>query len=88
METARLLVDMRDPQAFPARIFLGEASREKLARGLDAIKLQREFGTLIPHEGTLRSARHRYCIKLGPKRPIILKTDRSAQAIGGWIGPR
>ena len=43
------VVDMGDPQAFPRRVGVGEAAGEKsLGRG-EAVELQREFGTLIPH---------------------------------------
>jgi hypothetical protein len=88
VQASRLLIDMRDPQAFTARVLLCEAPCEKVASGLDAVELQREFGTLIPHERTLRSAARDYRIELGPKRSIIVKTDQSSPAIGGWIGPR
>ena len=54
LKTPRFVVDMSDPQAFAAGVLLGEAAGEELARRREAIKLQREFGTLIPHDATLR----------------------------------
>jgi hypothetical protein len=49
VEAARLVVDMRDPQALALWIFFREAPRKEIAGGSEAVELQREFGTLIPH---------------------------------------
>ena len=58
MEAARLIVDMRDPQAFAARIGVGEAAREEGPGCGQPVELQREFGTLIPHARSLVRDRH------------------------------
>ena len=44
-----IIVDMGNPERFPARVFFGETAGEELAGGSDPVELQREFGTLIPH---------------------------------------
>ena len=49
MEAARLLIDMRDPQDVAARVTFCEASGKKLAGGVQAVELQRKFGTLVAH---------------------------------------
>ncbi len=56
MEAARPVVEMRDPQAFPARIAVGEATGEIGPRGGEAVELKRKFGTLIAHRRDLRAA--------------------------------
>lgn len=49
VEAARLIVDMRDPQALPRDVKLGEAAGEELPGCGKSIELQWEFGTLVPH---------------------------------------
>jgi hypothetical protein len=49
VKTSRLIVDVRDPQAFAPRVGIGDAAREERPGRGKAIELQREFGTLIPH---------------------------------------
>jgi hypothetical protein len=49
VQAASFIVDMRDPQAFAAGILVDEAARKEFAHRGEAIELQREFGTLIPH---------------------------------------
>jgi hypothetical protein len=56
MEAVRLVIEMRDPQALSQPVLFGEATCEEGPRGFHAIKLQREFGTLIPHGNQLRDA--------------------------------
>ena len=55
VEAPCLVVDMRDPKALPPRISFGEAAREKVTRRRQAVELQREFGTLIPHDAFVRA---------------------------------
>ena len=52
-----LIVEMRDPKALERRVLLGEASREERTRRSEAIELQREFGTLIPHPDRVADGR-------------------------------
>ena len=73
MEAMRLVINMRDPQAFAPRIFLGKATGEEGPRRLDAIELQREFGTLIPHAVHISDAR-----RAGPFEP------RPERRQNGW----
>jgi len=47
VDAPRLIVDLGDPQAFTARIAVGEAAGEELAGGGESVKLEREFVTLI-----------------------------------------
>ena len=49
MEAARLVVDMRDPDAFMDGARIGEAAGEELSRRRKPVELQRKFGTLISH---------------------------------------
>ena len=49
MHAARLVVDVRYPQALPPRIEFGEAACEEAACCRETIELQREFGTLVTH---------------------------------------
>ena len=49
VEAARLLVDMRYPQAVGTRVAFCKASGKKIASGVQAVKLQRKFGTLVAH---------------------------------------
>ena len=56
MEAAGLIVDMRDPQAFTARVGIGDAAGEEAARGSQAIELERKFGTLKPPNRKLRTS--------------------------------
>jgi len=51
MEAARFVVHVRDPKALALRVELGEAAREELARGIEAVELEGAFGALIPHAG-------------------------------------
>jgi hypothetical protein len=53
MKTAGLFIDMRDPQCLAVRVLFGHATGEEPARGREAVELQREFGTLIPHVSLL-----------------------------------
>jgi hypothetical protein len=49
VKASRLVVEMGDPKALePGRCF-GEAAGKEYACRFQAIELQREFGTLIPH---------------------------------------
>lgn len=58
VETAGMVVQMRDPQAFPAGIGIRDAPGEEGARGRKAIELQWKFGALIMHGSeTYRSER-------------------------------
>ena len=50
MHAPRLLIDMGDPQALLTRVAMSQAARKELAGGRQAVELQREFGTLIPHD--------------------------------------
>jgi hypothetical protein len=56
MKALRISIDMRNPKTFAHRIRVGQATGEKLARGREAIELQRKFGTLISHPGKLSGA--------------------------------
>ena len=49
VDAMRAVVDVRDPQAFPAVVAFREAARKECLGGSRAVDLQREFGTLIPH---------------------------------------
>ena len=49
VQAARLIVEMRDPQAFRAGILFGYATAEESARRGHVVELQRGFGTLIQH---------------------------------------
>lgn len=49
VDAMRSVVDVRDPQAFPAGVAFREAARKECLGGSRAADLQREFGTLIPH---------------------------------------
>ena len=49
MEAPRLLVDMRHPQCVSVRIRFCQASRKKIASGIEPVELQRKFGTLVAH---------------------------------------
>ena len=53
MQAARVVIDMRDPQALARRIAVGETAGEKFAGGGEAVEFQRKFGTLIPHACSL-----------------------------------
>ena len=53
MEASRLIIDMRDPQALQVRSCLTEAAAEERLGSCKPIELQRVFGTLIPHAGSL-----------------------------------
>jgi hypothetical protein len=54
MQAARFHVDMRNPQAFPTALSVGQATSEIAARSGQAVELEREFGTLIPHGAKVR----------------------------------
>jgi hypothetical protein len=58
VEAARLVVDVRHPQAFARRVVLGKAAGEELPRRGKSVEFQREFGTLIAHGRTLAQARN------------------------------
>ena len=49
VDATRLLIDMRDPQAFGSRIGIGEAAGEEVARGCAPVQFQRKIGTLVSH---------------------------------------
>ena len=49
VEATRLVVEVSDPQRLPPGIGLGEASGKEVARGRQAIDLERGFGTLKSH---------------------------------------
>jgi hypothetical protein len=53
VQAARIIVDMGNPERFPPRVLFRKAAGEELPRGGDAVELQREFGTLIPHASAL-----------------------------------
>ena len=55
----RLFVDMRNPQMFLVRSGLGEATGKEAPGGVEAVQLQREFGTLMEHATALVQARAR-----------------------------
>lgn len=71
VQAARLVVEMRHPQAFPRQIAVGEAAGEKFLRGGETCELESMFGTLITHRRNLRRAREcatRTVSELTPKR--------------------
>ena len=77
MEAVRLIIEMSDPQAFAPRIFFRKAAGEEGPRRFDAIELQREFGTLIPHSFQLCVAAltaHSNRIRNGANLEISLAT--------------
>jgi hypothetical protein len=51
MKTAGGVINMGHPQALAHRVPVRETAGEKFAGGFEAVELQREFGTLIPHAG-------------------------------------
>ena len=53
VDAARILVQMRNPEAFTGRILLSEAAGKERACRIRPIQLQRGFGTLITHPGGL-----------------------------------
>jgi hypothetical protein len=53
MKAACLLVHMRDPQILQSGLGISHAPGEKVACGRETVELQREFGTLIPHDPAL-----------------------------------
>jgi hypothetical protein len=82
MDAARLIVDMRDPQAFNGRIAIGETPGEEMLGSGKAIKLEREFGTLEPHPAGLAGnplPDDCYLIQLGSSLNGIGRTSRSRQ---------
>jgi hypothetical protein len=57
METARIAIDMRNPQMFPRRVGFGETPGKQAAGLLQTVETQRGFGTLMEHDANLRAAR-------------------------------
>ena len=57
VKAARMIVDMRNPQTFPARVSFSEAAPEEFAGGGKTVELERKFGTLVAHDGFGTSAR-------------------------------
>jgi len=53
----RVRIEMGDPQALTAGVELGDAACKEGARGGEAIKCQRRFGTLIPHAHRISQSR-------------------------------
>jgi hypothetical protein len=49
VQTARLIIDMGNPQAFTRRIRVFDAAGEKGPRCGEPVEFQRMFGTLIAH---------------------------------------
>ena len=49
VQAARAIIEMCDPKAFPAGIGIGEAPREEVAGGRQAIELERKLGRLVAH---------------------------------------
>ena len=49
MEAARLVVEVGDPQALPARVLLGEAIGEEAPRSGKAVEGDGDVGTLMSH---------------------------------------
>ena len=80
-----LLVDMGDPQAFAAGIPVRQAAGEEFAGGREAVELQREFGTLIPHAATYSETAPPDAIRTasGNRRPNRIRTIRVLDAAGG-----
>ena len=50
MDTPGLVIDVGDPEMFLLRACFGKAAREKSMGGLEAVKEQRGFGTLMEHD--------------------------------------
>lgn len=46
VQAARLIIDMRNPEAFEQRIGIGETTCEKPSRRYQPVEFQRVFGTL------------------------------------------
>ena len=74
VETARILVEMRVPEALLARVLLGEAAGEELPCGRKAVEGDGDIGTLMQHGLPLRhrnaavaSNRVGFGAQLGPK---------------------
>lgn len=69
VQAARLVVYVRDPEAFASALGIGDASRKEVTRGRQAVELEREFGTLISHANSLvrHASRHdRNPVGVGP----------------------
>ena len=77
MEALSLSIDMRDPKGLARRILLRHAPGKEGSRGFEAVELQREFGTLVPHDEGLGAMALRTCILFDPNCPTIVKMDHS-----------
>ncbi len=49
VEAVRLVVEMRDPEAFAKRVRVRDAAGEEFSSSSKAVQLKRKFGTLISH---------------------------------------
>jgi hypothetical protein len=76
VQAAQLIVDVGDPQILPRGIGICETAGEEFPRRGEAVELEREFGTLIPHgrEAT-RSRIERPFQPSSDRRGSISETD-------------
>src|SRR5437773_2515436 len=72
MNALRIVIDMRDPQALARGIAIGHAAGEEFPRRCQAVELQREFGTLIPHRLKASRSAARRLFETCPKRLSIM----------------
>ena len=75
METLRVGIDMGDPKGLARRILLRHASGKEASRSLKAVELQREFGTLVPHDQGLGAMDLETCILFDPICLTIVEMD-------------
>src|SRR5437763_1507648 len=68
MDASRIVIDMCDPQALARGIAIGHAAGEEFPRCCQAVELQREFGTLIPHRSKGNRSAARRLTETHPKR--------------------
>src|SRR5206468_1772524 len=72
MDASRVVIDMCDPQALARGVAIGHAAGEEFPRCCQAVELQREFGTLIPHRLKPNPRAARRLSETRPKRISIV----------------
>lgn len=82
VKTPGLGIDMCDPERFARAVLLRQAAGKENSRGLEAIELERQFGTLVPHWLCIGAEGSGNGIIFDPNYRTIVETDQIHLSLG------
>ena len=87
MQALGLSIDVRDPETLAGCNLLRHAPGKEDPCGLETVKLQWGFGTLVPHQRCLDASIYSARILFDPIWPTIVETDHFHIRLGAAATP-